>query len=99
MATPLILDEYHRVAGELATDFPGVDITPVLDLVTIHAEIIEDRGLDPPICRDPHDDKFIACAAGAGALLVTGDKDLHAVDGALGVRILTPRGLAALLAR
>lgn len=98
-ASPLILDEYRRVASELATGYPDVDIAPILDLIVIHAEIIEDRALPAPVCRDPDDDKFLACAGAAGATLVSGDKDLLAVDGALGVRVVTPRAFAASLLR
>jgi putative PIN family toxin of toxin-antitoxin system len=59
--------------------------------------------LDPlPLrCRDPKDDKFLACALGGHVdYLVTGDTDLHAVNGhpALGdLRIVTVREFLALL--
>lgn len=59
----------------------------------------------PPVrCRDPKDDYLLACAvAGTADYLVTGDRDLLALDGdpALGaLRILTPLDfLAALDAR
>ncbi len=49
---------------------------------------------DPPpvsVCRDPDDDKFIACALAARAeFLVTEDQDLLALDGYEGLRIVTP---------
>ncbi len=99
VVTPLILDEYRRVAAELAAKFRGIDIDPILDLITIHAEIVNDRTFPEPICRDPDDDKFLACAASAGATIVSGDKDLLAIDGTLGVRVLTPRAFADTLTR
>lgn len=50
------------------------------------------------ICRDPADDVFLACALAAGAqFLVTEDKDLLALDGCEGLRILTPAAFIALL--
>lgn len=62
------------------------------------------EAVSPVRCRDPKDDYLLACAvAGQAHYLVTGDRDLLALDGepALGVlRILTPLDfLAALDAR
>jgi putative PIN family toxin of toxin-antitoxin system len=43
-------------------------------------------------CRDPDDDKILECAVKAGAaFLVTGDRDLLALDPFKNVRILTAR--------
>jgi putative PIN family toxin of toxin-antitoxin system len=97
VTSPLILDEYRRVARELGARSPGLDIGPILDMLTIHAEVHADVPLDAPHCRDPHDDKFLSCAEVAGAVLVSGDKDLLAVHGRLGVRVLSPAAFAALL--
>jgi uncharacterized protein len=42
-------------------------------------------------CRDPHDDKFLECAALAEAdLLIAGDKDLLSLYSYAGTRIITP---------
>jgi putative PIN family toxin of toxin-antitoxin system len=95
--SPLIIEDYHRVAAEIAGDFAGLDIKPILDLITLHAEVVEDRPLPAPVCRDAHDGKFLACSAAVSAVLVSGDKDLLAADGALGVRVLTPRAFMGLL--
>lgn len=97
VVTPRILDEYRRVSVELSAAFKGIEVDPVLDLIAVHAEIIDDPAEVDAICRDPSDDVFIRCAAAAGAVIVSGDKDLHAVDGALGVRVLTPRQLLSRL--
>ncbi|MEK6702931.1 MAG: putative toxin-antitoxin system toxin component, PIN family [Planctomycetota bacterium] len=99
IVSPLILHEYRRVASELSLKFKSVEIAPILDLITIHSEIVGDQTLSSPICRDADDDKFLACAAASRAVLVSGDKDLLAVDGALGVHVLTPRALITLLDR
>ena len=46
----------------------------------------------PPICRDPTDDKILACAKQTGAdYLVTGDQDLLAIKRHDRTRIVTPR--------
>jgi putative PIN family toxin of toxin-antitoxin system len=43
------------------------------------------------LCRDPHDDMFLECAALAKAdLLVAGDKDLLTLGTYKGTRIVTP---------
>lgn len=86
------------MALELAARFSGIDISGVLDLVTIHAEIVDDQDAPPSaVCRDPDDEKFLLCAALTRSVLVTGDKDLLAVNGAWGVRVLTPRAFASQL--
>lgn len=57
----------------------------------------------PLHCRDPKDDKLLACALGAGAgYIVTGDKDLLDLDGepALGgLRIVQPEEFLIVLRR
>ena len=43
------------------------------------------------VCRDPRDDKFLEAAVHGGAdLIVTGDRDLLALDPFEGIRIVTP---------
>lgn len=42
-------------------------------------------------CRDPKDDKFLELAVnGSAALIITGDKDLLALDPFQGIAIITP---------
>jgi predicted nucleic acid-binding protein len=53
---------------------------------------VEAPVLDQQICRDPHDDKFIACALAVGAgVIVSGDKDLLSISGTFDMLIITPR--------
>lgn len=96
--SPEILDEYRRVAGELTTRFPAIDVAPILDLITLHAQVVAAPPLKAPLCRDPDDDKFLACAAACGAVLVSGDKDLLALAGSSDVEIITPRAALSRLA-
>jgi putative PIN family toxin of toxin-antitoxin system len=43
------------------------------------------------VCRDPRDDKFLEAAVhGEARLIVTGDRDLLALDPFQGIRIVTP---------
>lgn len=90
--SPGILDEYQRVGEALAGQFPAIDLRPMIDLVTVSAKMFPDEKLGEPVCDDPDDDKFIACAlAGKSKLIVSGDKHLLKVSGFRGVRILKPR--------
>ena len=92
--TSEILAEYVDVAQRLADGFPGVDIFPLLELVAVTAEMHEPVTLPGPVCSDPADDKFVACALTTGGLLVSGDKHLLAAKGYQGVEVLTPADFA-----
>mgnify|MGYP000614924767 CR=1 FL=1 len=90
--TPEILDEYKRVGDSLAKKYPGVNIDPFLELLTIYGEFYSDISLSQPISRDPDDDKFIACALSAKAkIIVSGDKDLLDIKCYASIDILTPK--------
>jgi putative PIN family toxin of toxin-antitoxin system len=54
---------------------------------SIHIEI---KG-DLRVCRDPNDDMILECAVLAGAqFIISGDKDLLALESYRGIRIVTP---------
>jgi putative toxin-antitoxin system toxin component, PIN family len=90
-----ILDEYRRVATELGSQFPDVDISSFLDLVTVNSNIVEAPALPEPVCADTDDDKFIACAiASKTKLIVSGDKHLLKADGFRNIRVFKPRDFA-----
>ena len=57
-----ILDEYLDSATELGRSYPAIDPMPILSLVALHSEYCEPQRLAEPVCSDPDDDKFIACA-------------------------------------
>jgi putative PIN family toxin of toxin-antitoxin system len=87
-----ILDEYQRVAEELSQKFHGVDIFGILDLLTVGSEIVQAPLLPEPVCRDPEDDKFLACAiAGSAEYIVSGDRHLLKVSRYGDVEIVNPR--------
>lgn len=90
--SPDILEEYHRVGRVLETKFGEVDITPILHLLTINAELKEAPELSKSVCDDPDDDKFLACAVATKTkYIISGDKKLLAVSGYSGIEILSPR--------
>jgi uncharacterized protein len=87
-----ILDEYQRVADELSLKYPQIDITPIIELVTIYGQFIDTKGLDISICEDPDDNKFIECAiAGKCNIIVTGDTHLLKLIAYKDVKTLKPR--------
>ena len=87
-----ILSEYWRVGEALAEEFPAIDLRPILDLVTIEAELYVAKDLPEPLCSDPDDDKFLACAiASSSKIIISGDKHLLKVSGYQDIEILKPR--------
>ena len=89
---PDIVDEYVRVAERLEERYANVDIQPMIALVVQNATLVPTVHLPTPVCDDPDDDKFLACARGSRTnIVVSGDKKLCAVSGYEGIRVLTPR--------
>jgi putative PIN family toxin of toxin-antitoxin system len=92
VASAEILEEYRRVGHELDSRFGGVDVEPFLALVAVAGEIVLAPALPKPVCEDPDDDKFIACAlASRCKVIVSGDKTLQKASGHLGIEIVRPR--------
>ncbi len=92
VVTPEILEEYRRVARELARQFPTVEVDSLLDFITVNSLICSAALFPAPVCDDPDDDKFLACAlASRASCIVTGDKALLRLDGFEGIAILKPR--------
>lgn len=87
-----ILEEYRRVGEILAADHPGIKLSPWIELLVQKASIYYTPPLVDPICEDPDDDKFLACAiASKSKIIVSGDKHLLRVSGFGGIEILKPR--------
>lgn len=87
-----ILDEYRRVGEILAKERPKIDLDPILNFVIEHVKVYKSAKLKEPICEDPDDDKFFACAlAGGSKIIVSGDKHLLKVSGYEGIEVLKPR--------
>lgn len=87
-----ILEEYGRVGETLARQFPSVDLQPFFHLVAVTAEITPSKRFASPLCDDPDDDMFIACAlAGKCKVIISGDKHLLKMSGFRGIKVLRPR--------
>jgi len=92
VASQEILEEYRRVGETLAAQFPGVNLHPIIDLVTTNAEIFPNQALPQSVCEDPEDDKFIACAlASRCRVIVSGDRHLLKVSGFGDIKVMSPR--------
>lgn len=89
---PEILAEYRQVAVRLSRTYKGIDILPMIDLVTVRSKIVRVLPLSKPVCEDPKDDVFLACAlAGKTQTIVSGDRHLLKLSGFAGIQVLRPR--------
>lgn len=87
-----ILAEYRRVGLGFLHTRSDVDFEILLNMHHAKAVVVDASALGQPVCRDPDDDKFLACAiAGNTKIVVSGDKDLLATSGYAGITVLTPR--------
>jgi putative PIN family toxin of toxin-antitoxin system len=71
--SPEVQDECEDVARRMSTRYPAVDLRRLFDLVLVAADMYTPAPLAGPVCSDPSDDKFFACAIGANAdIIVSG---------------------------
>src|SRR5688500_3103338 len=64
------LDDYHRDGESLAEARTKIDLSPILKFVIEHAKVYKPFKLQEPICEDPDDDKFFACALASGSRVI-----------------------------
>jgi predicted nucleic acid-binding protein len=76
----------------LKKKYKKIDIGSILNLIAINSDFIDAQDLPGPICDDPDDDKFIACAiSGKVKIIVSGDKHLLKLSGFNGIVIIKPK--------
>ena len=84
-----IVDEYRDTIEYLQNEYPNKRVAVPLTQIISACEMVEPTSI-VKVCRDPNDDKFIACAVDSRSLyVVSGDKDLLAVKLYADVRVVT----------
>ncbi|MCA9994806.1 MAG: putative toxin-antitoxin system toxin component, PIN family [Anaerolineales bacterium] len=78
LISPMILAEVHHVVNRpRLRQYLRTDSSALLELLEADTEFVPGKLHLSGICRDPEDDKFIACAIEGNAnYIVTGDSDL-----------------------
>ncbi len=73
-------------------------ISPILELIELHSEMIEPVIFARKVCSDPDDDKFLEAALSAGAsYVVSGDAALIKIKRLHSVEVVTPAQFLRLL--
>ena len=87
--SPEILEEYRATVQRLKDKHPQKTVNVPLTHIVTACKLIEPK-TTVHVCRDPDDDKFIACALDSRSLyLVSGDQDLLTVGRVQDVEIVT----------
>jgi len=87
-----IIAEYRRIMAALSAKFEDVNMDPVLELLFIEAELVPSHSFEEPVCEDPDDDKFLACAmTSKSQYIISGDKHLLKIGRYFNTNIVTPR--------
>ena len=99
LQSPQMMDELIDVINRpKLRRYIKTDPQPLLDLIEMDAEQIQGQLALPGACRDPKDDKFIACAVeGIADYIVTGDKDLLVLNVYQNVKMIRPLDFLILL--
>jgi uncharacterized protein len=71
--SPSSFDEYVRTCDRLGTSHEGLEYEAILATIIGHGTLVADAIAPGPITADPDDDKFMSCAQGHGAIVVSGE--------------------------
>ena len=91
--SPALRREYEFILGRAARSQPYLDR---LRLLLDTAEVVEPASTPRVVPDDPDDDKLVAVALAAGAVLVSNDSHLLAVAGHQGLQVVRPAELQAI---
>ena len=87
-----IITEYKRVIDTLSDKYGDFNIDPILKLLLMESELVPSYSFEKPVCEDPDDDKYLACAiASKSKYIISGDKHLLKIGSYLNTSIVTPR--------
>lgn len=90
-ATREIVEEYQEIIREMIARRQGTFGENFFQPLMHRLRMIEAK-TSIELCRDPDDDKFIACAIDGGCLyIVSGDRDLLELNRVEGIEIITAR--------
>ena len=92
VTAPELLAELDRVLAypKLQRYYSEENRTQFVALIMAVSEVVDVPEAIPRICRDPDDDRVIACAvAGAADMIISGDHDLLALQEVGEIAILT----------
>jgi len=91
IVSPEILAEYQAAGHALLAKRPLPFFDQFLAMLAAKATIVKPAPLPVPLCRDPKDDIFLACAIATEAdYIVSGDKDLIVLAGTFPIAIVKP---------
>lgn len=98
LASAGILQEYGETLSALGARKKTTDLASLWTaFIFNHATLIDVRS-QVEACRDPDDNKYLACAIDGGAeYLVSGDRDLLDLKSFRDVAIVTPRGFLQII--
>lgn len=88
--SPALRREYERILTRAAR---GQSYLSQLQVLLEKAEVVEPAETPRVVPDDPDDDKLVAVALAAGAVLVTNDAHLLAVVGHQGLQVVRPADL------
>jgi putative PIN family toxin of toxin-antitoxin system len=99
IASSALLDELQRALAypKLRSHISESDAANLVRWIADSASVVVDPVTDPPVrSRDPDDDYLVVLALAHRAALVSGDKDLLALEGE--IPVFSPRAFLDLLA-
>lgn len=90
VSSAFILDEFEeKLRGKFRIPPDAAHAARALN--TKYMDVVTPVPLSQPVCRDPDDDWVLATAqSGACQCIITGDKDLLALEESAGIVILSP---------
>ena len=99
IASQALLDELERALAypKLRPYLSESDAADLVRWIADSASVVVDPDTDPPVhSRDPNGDYLVSLASAHSAALVSGDKDLLALEGK--IPVFSPRAFLELLA-
>lgn len=90
--------ELERAGAKPKLNIAQDEVTDLIRLITSKGVLVEPSAI-MPVCRDPADDVYLACATLSGVkFIVTGDEDLLSLGEHAGAKIIRPAEFLNLIA-